>query len=189
MDYIHTTQNLNSILESIQRVSKILYALKNFSHFDKLGEKIETDLVSNIETVLILYNSQIKTGIEVIRNYPDSPVWIRCFPDDLIQVWTNLIFNAIQAMSYKGILTITIKNESENHDGTKWICVLIEDTGCGIKEEIKDRIFEPFFTTKELGEGSGLGLDIVKRVIFKHNGQVTVDSIPGKTTFKVSLPI
>ncbi|WP_265397151.1 ATP-binding protein [Leptospira levettii] len=65
----------------------------------------------------------------------------------------------------------------------------MEDTGCGIKEEIKDRIFEPFFTTRELGEASGLGLDIVKRVIFKHNGQVIVDSIPGKTTFKVSLPI
>ncbi|MCW7503166.1 PAS domain S-box protein [Leptospira paudalimensis] len=189
MDYIHTTQNLNSILESIQRVSKILYALKNFSHFDKQGEKIETDLVSNIETVLILYNSQIKTGIEVIRNYPDSPIWIRCFPDDLIQVWTNLIFNAIQAMSYKGTLTITIKNESANQEGTKWIDVMIQDTGCGIKEEIKDRIFEPFFTTKELGEGSGLGLDIVRRVIFKHNGKVSVDSIPGKTTFKVSLPL
>lgn len=189
MEYIHTTQNLNSILESIQRVSKILYALKNFSHFDKHGEKTYTDLISNIETVLILYNSQIKSGIEVIRNYPDSPIEMYCYPDDLIQVWTNLIFNAIQAMSYKGILTISIRNQKEQMDGKNWVQVSIEDNGCGIKEEIKDRIFEPFFTTKELGEGSGLGLDIVRRVIQKHNGHIEVNSIPGKTTFLVSLPI
>ncbi|MCW7463529.1 ATP-binding protein [Leptospira sp. 3 VSF25] len=91
-------------------------------------------------------------------------------------------------MTYKGTLTITIKKDSENKDGNKCVTVLIEDTGCGIKDEIIDRIFEPFFTTKELGEGSGLGLDIVRRVLFKHDGQVSVDSIPGKTIFKVSLP-
>lgn len=183
IQYIHTSQNLNSILESIQRVSKILYALKNFSHFDKQGNKIKTDLVANIETVLILYNSQIKNGIKIVRNYPASQVFIDCYPDDLIQVWTNLIFNAIQAMSYKGILTITI-----SQDESAWAKVSIEDTGCGINDEIIDRIFEPFFTTKELGEGSGLGLDIVRRVILKHNGQIEVNSIPGKTIFTISLP-
>lgn len=189
MEYIRTTQNLNSILESIQRVSKILYALKNFSHFDKIGAKMQTDLISNIETVLILYNSQIKTGIKIIRNFPEIPVIIPCFPDDLIQVWTNLIFNAIQAMNYKGILTISVKHLPEDTQTKKWVQILIEDNGCGIKEEIKDKIFEPFFTTKELGEGSGLGLDIVKRVVHKHEGKIEVESQPGRTVFTISLPI
>ena len=189
MVYIHTTQNLNSILESIQRVSKILYALKNFSHFDKYGEKTMTDLISNIETVLILYNSQIKSGIEVIREYPSSQVFLYCYPDDLIQVWTNLIFNAIQAMSYKGILTVSIKETEVDENRKKWIQVSIEDNGCGIKSEIKDKIFEPFFTTKELGEGSGLGLDIVKRVVLKHEGRIEVESQAGKTIFTILLPI
>jgi PAS domain S-box-containing protein len=189
MVYIHTTQNLNSILESIQRVSKILYALKNFSHFDKYGEKTMTDLISNIETVLILYNSQIKSGIEVIREYPSSQVFLYCYPDDLIQVWTNLIFNAIQAMSYKGILSVSIKETEVDENRKKWIQVSIEDNGCGIKAEIKDKIFKPFFTTKELGEGSGLGLDIVKRVVLKHEGRIEVESQPGKTIFTILLPI
>lgn len=189
MEYIHTTQNLNSILESIQRVSKILYALKNFSHFDKKGFPIKIDLIANIETVLVLYHSQMKAGIKIVREYPEEPIYIHCYPDDLIQVWTNLIFNAIQAMSYKGTLKLVIQKEIDETKEMSWVKVQIEDTGTGIKEENKNRIFEPFFTTKDLGEGSGLGLDIVKRVILKHDGRITVESKPGSTVFTVYLPI
>ncbi|TGL67520.1 PAS domain S-box protein [Leptospira jelokensis] len=189
IQYIHTSQNLNSILESIQRVSKILYALKNFSHFDKKGNKINTDLIANIETVLILYNSQMKNGIKIIRDYPDSRLFIDCFPDDLIQVWTNLIFNAIQAMSYKGTLTISILSETDPITKRNWAKINIADTGSGIPDSIKDRIFEPFFTTKELGEGSGLGLDIVRRVVQKHDGKIEVFSKPGNTIFTIILPV
>ncbi|TGL39806.1 PAS domain-containing protein [Leptospira perdikensis] len=189
IDYIQSAQYLNSTLESIQRVSKILYALKNFAHFDKLGVKVKADLISNIETVLTLYNNQIKTGITVVRHYPENLSPILCYPDDLIQVWTNLIFNAIQAMSYKGKLTISVKEKHSNSNRTPFLEVTIEDNGSGIPESIKDRIFEPFFTTKELGEGSGLGLDIVRRVILKHNGHIEVESVPGKTCFTVLLPI
>lgn len=189
IQYIHTSRNLNSILESIQRVSKILYALKNFSHFDKKGNKINTDLIANIETVLILYNSQIKNGIRIVREYPDSNLYIDCYPNDLIQVWTNLIFNAIQAMSYKGVLTISIQTEKDSFTNLNWAKIQIEDTGTGISDAIKDRIFEPFFTTKELGEGSGLGLDIVRRIVQKHDGKIEVFSKPGNKIFTVSLPI
>lgn len=189
IDYIQAAQYLNSTLESIQRVSKILYALKNFAHFDKLGVKVKADLISNIETVLTLYNNQIKNGITVMKDYPENLPLILCYPDDLIQVWTNLIFNAIQAMNYKGVLTLCVKEKVSTTNKTPYVEVTIEDTGCGISETIKERIFEPFFTTKELGEGSGLGLDIVRRVILKHNGHIEVNSAPGKTTFTVLLPI
>ncbi|TGL88633.1 PAS domain S-box protein [Leptospira congkakensis] len=189
LDYIQAAQYLNSTLESIQRVSKILYALKNFAHFDKLGAKVKADLISNIETVLTLYNNQIKTGITVTRDYPENLSPIYCYPDDLIQVWTNLVFNAIQAMNYKGKLIVHVREKTSPINHNPLVEVTIEDNGCGIPDDIKERIFEPFFTTKELGEGSGLGLDIVRRVILKHNGHIEVNSNPGKTTFTVSLPL
>ncbi|MCW7468296.1 PAS domain-containing protein [Leptospira kanakyensis] len=189
IDYIQAAQYLNSTLESIQRVSKILYALKNFTHFDKLGAKVKADIITNIETVLTLYNNQMKNGITVVRDYPESISPIYCYPDDLIQVWTNLVFNAIQAMNYKGQLIVHVKEKLSATNHIPLIEVTIEDNGCGIPDDIKERIFEPFFTTKELGEGSGLGLDIVRRVILKHNGHIEVNSKPGKTTFTVLLPI
>jgi two-component system NtrC family sensor kinase len=106
-----------------------------------------------------------------------------CYPDELNQVWTNLIHNALQAMDYKGILTINATQQD-----TK-VIITITDTGKGIPREIQDKIFEPFFTTKPTGEGSGLGLDIVQKIIEKHEGEIEVESMPGKTTFTVSLPI
>lgn len=188
-EYIRAAQHLNSILDSIQRVSKIIYALKNFAHFDNSGNKIKFDIIANIETVLTLNGNHLKKGIHVVRNYPEKLEPLLCYPDDLIQVWTNIIFNSIQAMEYRGILTITVREYFDETAKTNILSVCIQDTGHGIEDEIKHKIFEPFFTTKELGEGSGLGLDIVRKVILKHDGTYFIDSKPGNTKFTILLPI
>ncbi|NEO89658.1 MAG: GHKL domain-containing protein, partial [Moorea sp. SIO3G5] len=103
--------------------------------------------------------------------------------DELNQVWTNLIHNALQAMENKGNLIINVRQEDDQ------IKVSITDTGKGIPPEIQPKIFQPFFTTKPAGEGSGLGLDIVRKIVEKHHGHMEVESVPGETTFTVSLPI
>ena len=134
--------------------------------------------------VLTLYQNQLKQGIEVIKHYEEIPK-MACYPDELNQAWINLIHNAIpiHAMNGKGTLELCLSQKGP------FIAISIIDSGHGIPDDIKSRIFEPFFTTKPPGEGSGLGLDIVKKIIDKHNGLIKVDSIPGKTTFTVSLPI
>jgi signal transduction histidine kinase len=121
--------------------------------------------------------------VEVVRNYQAQLPAVLCYPDELNQVWTNLIHNALQAMDNQGTLTI----EAVQKDTS--VLVKITDSGKGIPPEILPKIFEPFFTTKPAGEGSGLGLDIVKKIIEKHQGKIDVESVPGKTAFTVSLPI
>lgn len=164
------------------KASKVVFALKNYARYDNSSEMIMTDVTEGVETVLTLYHNQIKHGIELIKNFAEIPK-INCYPDELNQVWTNIIHNAIQAMNHKGILEITIASSEQE------VSLSFTDNGCGIPNTIKKRIFEPFFTTKPQGEGSGLGLDIVKKIIEKHNGTIFVDSTPGKTTFTVNLPI
>ncbi|NEP27660.1 ATP-binding protein, partial [Moorena sp. SIO3I6] len=147
------------------------------------GEKIDAQITDGIDTVLTLYHNQLKHGVDVYRNYDDSLPVIGCYPDELNQVWTNLIHNALQAMENKGTLTINVRQQDDQ------IKVSITDTGKGIPPEIQPKIFQPFFTTKPAGEGSGLGLDIVRKIVEKHHGHMEVDSVPGETTFTVSLPI
>jgi len=178
----HLQRSTKTIETAAVRASKVVFALKNYSHYDHAGEPVQTDLTEGIETVLTLYHNQIKQGIEVIKNYAELPP-VMCYPDELNQVWTNLIHNALQAMDYKGTLKIDILVKDER------VVINITDNGTGIPDEIKPKIFEPFFTTKPQGEGSGLGLDIVRKIIRKHEGEITVDSTPGKTTFSISLPL
>ena len=162
--------------------------------------------------MLQIYHNQIKKDIKVIREYQDVPeIW--CYPDELMQVWTNLIHNGIQAMKGKGTLKIAIyRQDSSAKDipisdrqtllesvlispgdfsNSDWDFLKLEitDSGCGIPPESQTKIFEPFYTTKPAGEGSGLGLHISQQVINKHQGGIGVRSQPGKTTFTVWLPI
>lgn len=182
-NFISILKNKNTIHVATEKASKVVFALKKFIHQDQTGEKSETDIVDGIETVLTLYHNQIKYGIEVLREYQTIP-HILCYADEINQVWTNIIHNALQAMGQSG--TLKVAAYSENNE----IVVKISDTGPGIPHEIKDKIFEPFFTTKKRGEGSGLGLDIVKKIVEKHDGQIYFESEPGKgTAFFVKLPI
>jgi signal transduction histidine kinase len=188
------------IQASAVRVSKIVKSLKSFMHFDQNEKMIISDLTEGLETVLIILHSKIKYGIEVIKNYGEDVPQIPCYPDELNQVWTNLIHNAIQAMSEKGTLLIDIENLT-NLQGTpdidkrnteykgSYVAVSIQDSGTGISPEIRTKIFQAFFTTKPAGEGSGLGLHIIGKILEKHAGALYLESEPGKTRFTVVLPV
>jgi two-component system NtrC family sensor kinase len=182
-NFMSIIKNSNTITLAADKAAKVVFALKKFAHRDIIEDKIPTDIIDGLETVLTLYHNLLKQGVEVVRKYDELPV-IGGYPDDLNQAWTNLIHNSIQAMDLKGTLTITASDEGE------YVSVSIADTGCGIEPDIKDRVFEPFFTTKKQGEGSGLGLDIVKRIVEKHNGIITFTSELGQgTEFIIKLPV
>jgi signal transduction histidine kinase len=177
------TRSTENIATAVERASKVIFALKTFARYEQSGEKTKARLHEGLETVLTLYHNQIKQGIELIKEYADLPP-ILCYPDELNQVWTNILHNALQAMDYKGTLTVALSQQDN------YVVVAITDNGQGIPPEIKAQIFTPFFTTKAAGEGSGLGLDIVKKIIDKHEGKIEVDSEVGKgTTFSVWLPM
>jgi signal transduction histidine kinase len=175
-------KSASTITTAVERASKVVFALKKFARFEHSGKKIQADVTESIETVLTLYHNQFKKGVDVIKHYETLPT-VLCYPDELNQVWTNLIHNALQAMDYHGTLTIKTALRHEQ------VLISFTDTGCGIPETVKAKIFDPFFTTKSAGEGSGLGLDIVKKIIEKHGGYIEVDSEVGKTTFSIFLPI
>jgi predicted ATPase/signal transduction histidine kinase/tRNA A-37 threonylcarbamoyl transferase component Bud32 len=174
--------NSQNISNAVERASKIVFALKSYARYDQSEIKQSTVITEGIETVLELYHNYLKKGVEIIRHYQEIPK-ILCYPDELVQVWTNLIHNAIQAMDGKGTIEIGVYAENQE------IVVKITDYGAGIPLEIQEKIFQPFFTTKSAGEGSGLGLDIVKKIIEKHQGNIQFTSVPGQTTFTVTLPM
>ena len=174
--------NSQNIMLAVERTSKVVFALRSYSHVNHSGEMQCTKITEGIDTVLTLYHHQLKHGIEVVKQYDDVPD-IPCYRDELNQVWTNLIHNAIYAMERKGRLEIRVSQE----DGQ--VVTRITDSGKGIPDEIKSRVFEPFFTTKPAGEGSGLGLDIVRKIVEKHHGSIGFESQPGKTTFCVKFPV
>ena len=177
---ISGTKNINL---AVERATKIAFALKSFSHTTQTEEMQPANIRIGLETVLTIYSNQIKQGVEVNRVY-DDVAHIECLEDELNQVWTNLIHNALQAMQNKGQLTVTV---SAVDDG---VIVAIADNGPGIPEEIRAKIFDPFFTTKPVGEGSGLGLDIVRKIVDKHHGRLDLHSELGHgTTFSVWLPL
>jgi signal transduction histidine kinase len=175
-------RSANTINSATDRASKVVFALKNYSRQDHTGEKQLTNINSSVETVLILYQTNFKKNVEVTTNFGTIPE-IMCYADEIVQVWTNLLHNALQAMNYEGKIYIETKLVEKN------IIFSLQDTGGGIPEHIQDKIFNAFFTTKKAGEGTGLGLDIVRKIIDKHEGKIWFESETGVgTTFFVQLP-
>ena len=167
---------------STARISDLIKAIKEYSYMDQAATR-EVDITKSLETTLTIMHHKLKRGITVTRNYaPDLPK-ITAHGGELNQVWTNLIDNAIDAMQENGNLQIRTARENE------FVLVEIADTGPGIPAEVQSRIFEPFFTTKGVGEGTGLGLDVVHRIITGMHGLVSVKSVPGDTRFEVRLPM
>ena len=195
MTLLHTAYHLaaqqhhsQNIISAVTRAMKVISALKTYAHLDASGGMSITRITDGVDIALTLYHNQLKQGIEVVKQYDDVPP-ILGYPDDLAQVWTNLIHNAIQAMQGKGRLEIAVKTcEVSETSQVSSVVIEITDSGPGIPDAIKDRIFEPFFTTKPAGEGSGLGLDICHKIIDKHQGKIEFESQPGRTTFRVWLP-
>src|SRR6267142_1117965 len=167
---------------STARISDLIKAIKEYSYMDQARLQ-EVDITKSLETTLTIMHHKLKRGIAVTRNYdPDLPK-IMAYGSELNQVWTNLIDNAADAMGENGKLRIRTVREND------FILVEIADNGPGIPSEVKSRIFEPFFTTKGVGEGTGLGLDFVYRIVSGMHGQISVDSVPGDTRFAVRIPI
>ena len=173
---------LNEIESSTSRISDLVGAIKEYTYMDQAPVQ-NVDVVKSLETTLTILNHKLKRGITVQRDYLPIPLLVNSFGSELNQVWTNLIDNAIDAMNGNGALRVRTYRD----DG----CVVVEigDNGPGISPEVKAHIFEPFFTTKAVGEGTGLGLDTVQRIVRKHRGNVQVNSRPGDTRFQVSLPL
>lgn len=177
----HIKLNIDNIETAAGKTSKIVFALKSYTHVQNVDHFVDTDLAASLDLILTVYENQLKYGIEVHKQYQDVPE-VPVYPDELGQVWTNIIHNAIQAMNNRGSLKIGLRKEGD------LAVVRITDSGPGIPPDIQKRIFDPFFTTKAQGEGTGLGLDICRKIIEKHHGRIEVESAPGKTTFAVFLP-
>lgn len=168
---------------AVDRASTVVQALRRYAHAGDPSQAIETDLVESLETVLTLYHSQMRNGVEVIRDYDPSVAPLVGFPDALHQLWSNLIINALHAMEFRGTLHLSIQSMGEQH-----VQISVTDSGKGIPESIQSQIFEPFFTTKVKGEGNGLGLSIVRNIVDQHGGTIVVTSRPQETRFTVTLP-
>ncbi|MGA3089192.1 MAG: ATP-binding protein [Terriglobales bacterium] len=173
---------LNAIESSTSRISDLVRAIKEYTYMDQ-GPVQNVDLAKSLETTLIILNHKLKRGVTVQRDYRADPLLVNSFGSELNQVWTNLIDNAIDAMKGNGELRVRTYRDND--------CAVVEigDNGPGISPENKPHIFEPFFTTKGVGEGTGLGLDTVQRIVKKHRGNVQVTSQPGDTRFQVWLPL
>ncbi len=184
---IEVEKTLRQIESSAARISDLVKAIKEYTYMDQSGDK-EIDLHEGLESTLTMMHHDLKNGINVRREYDRSLPKVCAKGSELNQVWTNLIDNAIDALAEQGKAgggQITIHTA---RDGA-FALVDIIDNGPGIPPEVKSRIFDPFFTTKPVGEGTGLGLDTVYRIVSQHGGDVRVDSHPGETHFQVRLPI
>ncbi|HEY2646620.1 MAG TPA: ATP-binding protein [Candidatus Acidoferrales bacterium] len=173
---------LDEIENSASRISDLVLAIKEYTYMDQAPVQ-NVDIVKSLESTLIILNHKLKKGVTVQREYQRIPLLVDSFGSELNQVWTNIIDNAIDAMNGQGELRVRAYREDT--------CVVVEigDNGAGISPEAQMHIFEPFFTTKGVGEGTGLGLDTVQRIVKKHRGTIQVTSKPGDTTFQVWLPL
>lgn len=173
----------NEIKTGTARISELVGAIKEYSYMDQASVQ-EVDVHKSLEsTLLILKHKLKKKNIELTRDFAESLPRIKAYGSELNQVWTNLIVNAVDATPEGGTLKVRTKLEPTD------ILIEIRDNGAGIPSDIRSRIFEPFFTTKAVGEGTGLGLDTVARIVRKHRGNIRFESKPGDTCFQVRLPL
>jgi signal transduction histidine kinase len=186
LTWLETTLTSIKLLEEIQlgstRISELITAMKNYSYLDRSPLQ-QIDIHEGIENTLIILKHKLKYGMSVTKEYAANLPQISAYAPQLNQVWTNLIDNAIDATNGKGQLWIRTALEDE--------CILVEiaDDGAGIPGDVRSRIFDQFFTTKEVGKGTGLGLDIARRIVGQHQGKISFTSEPGNTSFQVRLPI
>lgn len=170
--------------EASSRISKLVGAIKSHVHMDRSDDLYTTNIHNDIENTLTLLGYKLREKkVTVKKKFSDTLPEPEVYVGELNQVWTNLIDNAIYAMPTDGELVVKTSYDKNN------VYVTIIDNGIGIPKDIITRIFDPFFTTKKVGDGTGIGLDIVQRVIWRHNGEIKVNSEPGKTEFCVRIPI
>jgi signal transduction histidine kinase len=173
---------LHEIESATTRISDLVRAIKEYTYMDQAPLQ-NVDIVKGLETTLTILNHKLKRGVVVTRDYQGVPFLVNSFGSELNQVWTNIIDNAIDAMGGQGELRVRTYRDD------KCVVVEIADNGPGIPPEVVPHIFEPFFTTKGVGQGTGLGLDTVQRIVKKHGGNIQVESKPGDTRFQIWLPL
>jgi signal transduction histidine kinase len=166
------------------RISELVQAIKGFTHMDQGTMAEPVDLAVNLgNTVTMLRSKARAKSIAVVVNVePDLPR-VRGFVGELNQIWANLLDNALDAVADAGRVEVTASRERQR------VVVRVVDDGPGIPAEIRGRVFEPFFTTKPVGRGTGLGLDIVRRLVSHNDAEIDVESRAGRTEFRVSLPL
>jgi signal transduction histidine kinase len=180
---LETELLMDEIEDSTTRISNLVTAVKQYSQMDRAPFHV-VDVHELLDSTLVMLSRKIPAEVTVVREYDRSLPAVPLYAAEVNQVWTNLIDNALQAMDGHGTLTIRTRRVEDSAE------VEIGDTGPGIPDAIRARIFEPFFTTKAVGEGTGLGLDISWRIVVdKHHGDLSVDSAPGDTRFRVRLPL
>jgi signal transduction histidine kinase len=173
---------LSEVKEATERVSGLVTAMQSYAQLDRASLQF-TDVTEGIDSTLVMLGEKLGDGVAVIRDYEPGVPRIEANPADLNQVWTNIIDNAIDAMNAHGTLRISTRADSGH------VFVEIADTGHGMSAEVQARAFEAFYTTKDVGKGTGLGLDIARRIVVeRHHGQISIDSRPGETILRVELP-
>jgi len=179
---VQVTALLDGVQQSSERISQIVNSVKSYIYLDQAPVH-EVDVHEGLENTLVILNHKLKQGVSVMRDFSTDLPRIEAYASELNQVWTNIIDNAIDAMDGHGQIIIRTYREDE------FIVVEIQDNGPGIPEEVRLRIFEPFFTTKGPGVGTGLGLHITNNIVHRHDGLIQVESRPGETIFRISLPL
>lgn len=176
---------LGEIAGAAGRISELVASVKTYSHMDQAPAKQPVAIAAGIDsTVTMLGHAFKKKNVRFVRRLPDDLPHIPAYPGELNQVWTNLLDNALDAVDEGG--TVEVHGEVAG----VYLCVSVIDDGPGVPDEIRDRVFEPFFTTKGVGEGTGLGLDVVRRIVTQqHSGTLELESEPGRTAFRVCLPL
>jgi signal transduction histidine kinase len=191
IDVLHWIENLlisqrviKDLEEASTRISNLVTAIKSHVQMDRMNELQPTDIHHDIENTLILMGYKLRDkNIKVNKVFCDNLAEVNAYVGELNQVWTNIIDNAIYALPQNGELTI------ETTCNSKDVIVKIIDNGSGIHKDIISRIFDPFFTTKKVGDGTGIGLDLVNRIVKHHQGDIKVNSRPGRTEFIICIPV
>jgi len=181
----YTTRALATDIErAATRIHDLVSAVKRFTYMDRATVAEPTNIAQGLmDTVAVLATKAKAKSVAVTLSIPGDLPFVRVYGGELNQVWANLLENALDAVNPSGRVSM-----SAARDGDRIVVRFIDD-GPGIPPEVRPRIFDPFFTTKPIGEGSGLGLDISRRIVTQHGGQIEVDSQPGRTEFRVILPV
>jgi signal transduction histidine kinase len=180
---VSATTLLAEIKESSRRISALVSAVKSYSQMDRASMQ-HIDVTEGLESTLVMLGHKLRDGVIVVRDYGADVPTIDAHAGELNQVWTNLIDNAVDAMGGKGTLRLCTRAEQD------YIVIEVIDTGHGMPPVVAERAFEPFYTTKAAGQGTGLGLDIARRIVAeRHSGTITIESRPGHTMLAVRLPV
>jgi signal transduction histidine kinase len=174
---------LGEVKESTRRISELVAAVRSYSQLDRASMQ-QIDVTDGLDSTLVMLGHKLRDGVTVVREYSADVPRIEAYAGELNQVWTNLIDNAVDAMDGRGTLRVATRVEDDS------VVVEIGDTGPGMPPQVASRAFEAFYTTKDVGEGTGLGLDIARRIVVeRHGGTISIDSRPGDTVLRVRIPV